>query len=435
MYNEQVEHNVVVACLHDEDFIRDVYEVLSPNHFTKAPLKWLYWLAKEHYRKYGELIDSSVVKTELQKSKKIPDKRKVLYLKIAGDLLKEKPKSRRYSKDQVIEYINDVTFIQSLDNASQVIEQGNIDKARRILLNEILIKQTTKNYKISNWLKEFENRQNERKNRKKQSVSTIYAEPPYGGLKRVIDVIQPGEIASVTGITSSGKSIMLHDWGRHNFLNGLNVLHITLENSEWQTNQRYDSNILGVPYDALKRYKFTTKQLNQIKRNIGALRKAIGERLMVIQCPMQGTDTLLLEKVARELELAGWYAHFVILDYADIMKAVKGWENFRLSQGGVYWDIKAWAIDRGLPLLTATQAKAEYGVPDRKGRILVPTAEAASESYWKPRILDIMLTIYQTQKQKFQGMVTAHVAKNRDGAKGFELPLREDFKNIRFLEV
>lgn len=435
MYSEAVEKNVVVSCLHDETFMAEVYETLSPNHFNQRPLKWIYRVAKEHFRKYGNLIDKTVLVNELTKSKKLSTDQKKLFKKIGLDLLKTKPKHKRYSKDEMGQYIADVSFVQCLDNISQIVEDGNLEKARTIMSQELLARESEKGYIISNWLEEFEDRQKIRKKRKLNPEDYFMVRTPYRHVRRVLDGIRCGEVASITGITSSGKSIMLQDWGANAFIDGTRTFHATLENTLEQTNQRYDSNILRIPYDAFKRYKFSKKQIAQIERNMKALRDLIGENLRVGKFPNSGTTVLLLEKALRDLELSGFYTQFLVLDYADIMDPVKKWESFRLGQGGVYWDIKALALDRNLPLLNATQAKAEYGIPDKKGRVLVPTAESASESYWKARILDIMLTLYQTTKQKFMGVATAHIAKNRDGPRGAEFLLKEDFPNMRFLEA
>ncbi|KKL67013.1 hypothetical protein LCGC14_2139250, partial [marine sediment metagenome] len=126
MYSEEVEKDVILSCLKDEKFMGEVYQILSPNHFNNLPYKWIYWVNKEYFRKYSKLIDKVAIVNELRKSKKLSPKKKVLYKKISEDLLSQTPKSKNYSKDQIVEYVSDVSFIQSLDEASEVIEKGDI---------------------------------------------------------------------------------------------------------------------------------------------------------------------------------------------------------------------------------------------------------------------------------------------------------------------
>ena len=435
MYSEAIEKDVMLSCLHDEKFIAEVYQTLSPSHFNSIPYKWIYWANKEFFRKYHRPIDEVAIVNELRKSKKLTPKKQVLYKKISIDLLNQKPKSKGYTKDQITEYIGDISFIQSLDEASTMIEKGNVGKARDILLNKILSKQTIKNYTISSWLEEFNDRQKERLYRKNNPNSNFKVRPPYKCLSSVFDGIQGSEVCSITGITNAGKSIMLGDWGANAVLDSINVAHITIENTAWQTNQRYDSRILDVPYDIIKHYSYNQKQLRQIERNIKALEKAIGEKLIVLKSPIRATDVIMIEQMLRELEATkGFYTQFLIIDSPDIMKSVEKFESFRLGQGGIYWDVKALAMDRNLPILVSTHAPKEYGIPNKKGQVPIPTAEATGESYWKARILDIIFTLYQTTKQKFGGQISIHVAKNRDGPRGAEFVLYEDFMNIRFLE-
>lgn len=435
MYSENIEKEIIISCLHDEKFLAEVYVILSPTHFNNFPLRWVYWAAKEFFRKYSKSINKNSMINELHKSKNMSTKKKILYRKIIDDLYGQKPKVKSYSKDQIYEYVGDVSFIQALDKASEIIEKGNVDKARKMLFEAILSKQTLKSYSISNWLAEFDTRQAERLKRKNNPNSFFAVRPPYKCLEAVLDGIQPTEVCSITGITSSGKSIMLQDWGACSILRDINVTHITLENSEWQTNQRYDSRILDLPYDTIKYYNYTKRQLEQIERNMKAIKKMIGDRLRVIRAPMRGTTVLTFEQIFRELEIEGFYTGFLIVDYADLMEAVAKFESFRLGQSGIYWDIKAFAVDRNLPLLTATQAPSKYGIADKSGRVPLPTAEATGESYWKARILDIILTLHQTTKQKFMNQIMMYLAKNRDGPRGAEFPLREDFASMRFLDI
>lgn len=435
MQTTHIEQDVIVLCLKDSNFLMDVYVKLSPNHFTKHPFKWIYWATKEHFRKYGKCPEKSILLNELAKSRKVKDKTKILYRKMIEELFDKKPALATYTKDEVDKYIENTNFVRCLDAASEYVEKGEMGKARSLVENELLSFSNNRGYKIVSWLEEFHGRQTERKRRKDNPKNYIMARPPYKCLYPFIDGIQGGEIASVTALTSVGKSIMLHDWGAFNMIEGLNVLHVPLEGTEWQASQRYDSRILGIPYDAFKRYTFTKKQSKQIERNIAAIKKYIGDTLKIVKGPQQGFTITMLEQIMRDLEIKGSYTQFLILDYADLMSPHTKYESFRLKQSGVYWDIKYFAEMRNLSLLTATQAPQEYGRPDKRGRLPRMGAESAGESYWKPRILDIMLTLYQTIKQKFMSQVTLHIAKNRDGPRGAEFVLREDFSNMRFIEV
>jgi replicative DNA helicase len=342
---------------------------------------------------------------------------------------------KAYSLEQVIEFTSSASFVQAMDQASEEVEKGNVKNAQQIMLDNAMKSNTHVKYQISDWVDEFKERQKIREDRKLNPAKYFYVPSPYKSLNRIIDGIQPGELASVTAITSGGKSMMLHDWGGYNLIAGIPITHVTIENTLWQSEQRYDSRIMGMPYDSFKKFDFTAKQLRQLDRNIEAIRKYIGNMLKVIKCPQDGTTIIDIEQAIRELELKGFYTKFIIVDYADIMTPVKKYESFRLSQAGAYWDIKGLAVTRNLPILTATQAKVEYGMVDKKGRVPIPKAESAGESYWKPRILDIMFTLYQTVKQKFVNETTLHIAKNRDGRRGDEITLIEDFQNVRFLEV
>jgi len=436
MYTEDMEQSVMVLCLKDKDFLSNVYDKLSPNHFSTNPYKWIFWAAKEYYKKYGDAPNEKIINNELVKSSKVTPNRKLMIKKILTDLYKETPKSVAYTTDEMNSYIKSISFINCLETVAEQVEKGDHEKARKLMMNELLGSQTDKNYKIVNWLKEFEKRQAERKNRKLNPGKYGGVPIPYKCVHPWVDNLQQGEIGSVTALTSSGKSIMLGEFGADAMLGGFNVVHFVLENTDWQATQRYDSRILGVPYDVLKRYSLTKKQKKQLEKNINALRSIIGEKLMVVKCPQQGTDVIMLEKILRELEVVnGFYAQLIVLDYADIMSPATKMESFRLGQAGIYWDIKAIAEDRNIPLWTATQAPQEFGKKNNKGNVPILRAESAGESYWKSRILDIMFTLYQTEKQKFQGNVTLHIAKNRDGPRGAEFVFKQDFANMRFIEM
>jgi hypothetical protein len=203
------------------------------------------------------------------------------------------------------------------------------------------------------------------------------------------------------------------------------VAHFVTENSLWQTEQRYDSALLGIDYDKLKYYNFTKKELREISDLVDQVREHRSDNLRIIKLQPRMSSIITVERVLYELELSNFIPDLIVLDSADHLISSSKFKEFRLDQAEVYWNLKTVADMHTLPLLTSTQVRQA-----EKGR--VASSEALAEAYDKARILDIVLTLNQLAEDSLE--LVLKVAKNRDGKRGQEIHLVSEYGSMGLKE-
>jgi len=266
-----------------------------------------------------------------------------------------------------------------------------------------------------------------RKELSKIPIAKRFVSTPYHPINAVTQGIQISEAATIAGLTGMGKSIVAGEFGANSLLEGLNVLHFTLENLAEQTAQRYDSRLTEIEYDTIKLYEFNKGQLSQFKKVFKALSSGMKNDVVIKETVKNETDIVLVDKTIELLKLDGFDTEFLIIDSCDLMSAVKRYDSYRLDRASIYWDFKFYLKAKRLPGLTTTQLKST-------AKEKIATVEDLAEAYDKARILDIVYIISQTKNQKKDSVVTLGVDKNRDGPGKVRLDLYQDFSKMRLLE-
>ena len=141
------------------------------------------------------------------------------------------------------------------------------DALRDLKLSNLILNSSSRNEgEMIRVLRDWESRQVLRKELSKIPISKRFVSTPYKTINAVTNGIQISEAATIAGTTGMGKSIIAGEFGVNSLLEGLNVLHFTLENLASQTAARYDSRLSEIEYDTIKLYNFSKSQLLSFKK-------------------------------------------------------------------------------------------------------------------------------------------------------------------------
>jgi len=423
------EADLLSAFIKDEKKFIKFSGRLKEKHFSNRILRWMYKVLADYYNKYRSLPSVDVFKEEIMKTSFNEDLKKH-YMVVVKKVFKRKIKTNlRYLEDNVSEKIEKEEFLIAIDRSLKSIESGNLSIAKKELLKEAILSPESEGDKVVRIIKDWEMRQVARKELSKIPISKRFISTPYPVINSVTHGIQVSEGATVAGLTGNGKSLVAGEFGTNSLLEGLNVLHFTLENMAEQTAQRYDSRISEIEYDTIKLYKFKNKELEHFKKIFKALSSSMKNDVVVKETVKDETDITLVDRTVETLKYEGFNTEFLIIDSCDLMSSTRRYEQHRLERASIYWDFKFYLKAKRLPGLTTTQLKAVLK-KDKK-----PTAEDLAESYDKARILDIVYILSQDEDQKKDNIVEFIVDKNRDGPKGASVLLYKDFSRMRFLEL
>jgi len=400
---------------------------IKEEHFRNEVLRWTYKVLSNYFSKFKDLPTIKVFQSELLKTSFSSEKKKQYFI-VIKKLFKRKVKtSLKYMEKNVEEKIDQEEFLVAVDKSLREIEKGNISKAKKELLTNLIMNTPNEGDTIR-VLQDWESRQILREELSKIPAIKRFISTPYKVINVATQGIQVSEAATVAGVTGMGKSIVAGEFGVNSFLEGLNVLHFTLENLAEQTAQRYDSRLSEIEYDTIKLYEFDKSQLSHFRKVFKSLSSRMKNDVVIKETVKDETSIVMVDKVLELLKLEGFDTEFLIIDSCDLMSAVKNYDSHRLDRASIYWDFKFYLKAKRLPGLTTTQLKAT-------SRFKLSTVEDLAEAYDKARILDIIYIMNQSEEQAKDNILTLALDKNRDGPGGVRVDLYRDYKKMRLLEI
>lgn len=441
-----VEKDLIVACLNDKEILKENVNQ-NPSYFEKDAYRFIFMAMVDHFNKYGETIPKGYLLQHLRDARNFvkyregvpkrfkfsPDRKKEFALVFKKIFAIDNV--RKYAPEVFKQFARKKLLLESIETVVQRIENDEVDEAFKVLetirYGDNLL---DKGYRIFDWSEGWKDRQEERRLRKEHPERYKILPTPWASINRALGSdtnlggVQQGEMASFSGTTGKGKSIALAWSAINGVLEDKTGIYYSIENSVWQTLQRMDSSFLNLEYNKIKGHNLNTKQIDKAEEAFYRFKKMLNSKLYVVDSDPRGTTILTLEKAIREVEAKGKQVDFIAVDYADLLNPINKYRDYRLAQREVYWSLKILALTHQIPCITATQAPKEYA--EKKGR-----AEAVSESYDKARLLDILITMYQTADMRIKNEIIMVLAKNRDGVAGIEIPMVTEFERMKIREM
>jgi replicative DNA helicase len=422
-FGRSFQEKVVQALLVDQQYAENMLEVFDPNYFDLRYLSFLserYFKYAKQYKVFPSLqLLVTIVKDELKSSATdaVLREQAVEYLK----RIRSNPDQNDlpYVKDKSLEFCRKQALKGAIEKAIDDIQKEDYGS----LVNDIkkaLCVGTTPSLG-TDFLEEIDARYiYEARN----PIATGLPQLDHklilkGGLGK-------GQLGCMIGCTGSGKSHFLVSLGAHAMLLGKNVLYYTFELAEADVGIRFDSNLCELDsnecteYDEMS-HDFINKQkvldkYDELKGNLGALRiKYFG-----------GPSLQMLASHMERLSLKGFIPDVVLIDMADCMQSSHKYEAKRYELELIYKELRDFAVDKKLPIWTATQS-------NRSGtNAEVVDLDNMSEAYSKAGICDVVMTISRKSLEKASGGGRLFVAKNRNGRDGLLFPIHIDTAQSRF---
>ena len=250
---------------------------------------------------------------------------------------------------------------------------------------------------------------------------------------RVFGRLQPGELFVFAGIPGIGKTIWLGSVAMNNFLEGKNVVVITLETSSKRLLQRY--------YQAL----FHKSKSQLFNTELNETTKAILPEKGEIIIKQFGANTASANDISAFINDLVTYKNFVpdliIVDYILITKTNDtdiSAENTYKYYKKVTEELRNLGVEWQVPVVTAAQVNRE-GQSENGGSKATITSKQGSESRGILDTADYYAVIIQTSqdKKKFgehEGAYTIYVDKNRNELNGIRLDFKVDYETFTIKE-
>ena len=458
-FDIEFEEDILAASLVDPSYLKEAARVLDHFHFNSKQHAWIWSTARDIWVNYKERATGRLLAARA-KADFPKDEDRAPYLELTRKMMKRAKRggSPRAALAQLELWTRKVNAQIAMEEAARLLDRDDkdaIDKVYQILADVHKRQNLVQQHTIISWIEEFEDRQATRKHRKDHPDDFTRIPTGFKKIDRILSGgIELGEFGNIMATTGKGKSIALINLVFACIRAKYPATFVAMEMPARQVAQRLDSRWLEMPYKKFKLFDFRPKELREIAEQLERAHKRFSGLLKIVSMPVRSLDIHGLVDIIETFRHDGHDTKGLFLDSADHMIAPKGRkaESFRIEQSEIYWAIKGYAEDGGMGVWNSIQAGRDWS--DKTAAV-----EAASESYDKGRIADIMISLNTPKKKtrstremsadldddedeiaereaKITGdYMEAFMAKYRDGESHITIPLSAHFTRMYLAEA
>jgi len=408
---EALERQVVLFSLNDLPIFLKYIKFLEPKHFSNSIYGEIYKAQKEYYMQELVLHDKKyLIDTFKEKHKEST---------IINNLDTEQPAvaSKKHILGEIFKIAKKRKVLEGLTSSLDLAEEDDFEVGdiEKIIRESLAISYDT-NLGMS--IFDFEKRIVRLKKLRDEAVKSFS-----NNLNNITSGgFYPGELYVYMAPPGVGKSMFLLQEANGSLRNNKKVVYISFELSEIRLGLRFDS-LIG---------QMKTKDIFENKQAISdkytRIRKACPNGEIIIkEFPTKGASPLDINIFLDQLRI---YEDFVpdviIVDYGDIVASATTKQNDYQEQGEVFQLLRRIAIERQVPVLTATQSTRSM----LEKKIDDVNLGQVSDSFMIPRIADGLYALCQTPTQREEGVMYLKSLKNRNGPVNFYCKYVVDYEKM-----
>ena len=374
---------VLQAALIDREFFEKSFEILKEEYFTSDAHKAIWLEIRKLFNKYNGPPSYETLKTEISQYPEGELKESTINVLLDIET-KVNRQEIEYAKDKSLEFCKNQSMKGAILQSVELLKEGKFEEIQKTIEDSLKI--STEQNMGHDYFDSFKSRQ------QVHSRVTVPTGFPLLDANEVLDGgLGNGELGVVMAPTGGGKSFFLVNLGYGALAAGKNVIHYTFELSENHVGNRYDSRITGIP----------TKELrSRMVEAEAQLVRFDGGQLFIKEYPPKVATINTIKFHMGRLLSNGFSPDLIIIDYGDLMRSRRGYDQKRFELESIFEDLRALSMEMKVPIWTATQSNREGFNDD------VITIDKVGEAINKAMVVDFFGTFSQ---RKF------HIGKNRMG--------------------
>jgi len=373
----------------NEDYCRKVIPFLKNEYFHDNSEKLIFENIQDFFLKYNTVPSKEAVIISLEKNKVISEQD----FKTCNDIIESFDSNELVNQEWLVNetenFCKDKAIYNSIMESIQIIDGK--DKVRtKTAIPDLLSKALSVSFDVHighDYTNDAEKRFEFYHQKEKkiafdiEYLNTITA----GGTpSKTLNVVMAG-----TGV---GKSLFLCHHAANCLVQNHNVLYITCEMAEERIAERIDANLLDVTMDDLKDMPHSI-----YSRKIENVCKNIQTRLNIKEYPTSSANVTHFRALIDELKIKkGFSPDIIFVDYLNICASSRMRNNGAINSytliKAIAEELRALAVERDIPIWTATQTNREgYSSTD-------VGLENTSESFGLPATSDFMIALISTEE-------------------------------------
>lgn len=415
-YGKSFQEKIMQALLSDRPWAEQMLEVFDTSYFE---LKYLQFLSERyfgHAKKYKVFPTLQLLVTIIRDELKIGTDA-ILRDQIIEYLTRMRanpdPGDLSYVKEKALDFCRKQALKQALTNA---VDQMHAEKYEQIVdsIKKAVVVGTTPALG-HDFFTDYESRFTRLQ---RNAIATGLDELDRKDIMN--GGLGSGEIGVIVAPTGVGKSHFLTMLGANALRNKVDVLHYTMELTEAAVGLRYDSNLCDLDSNTVIDSKDKVMDLYKTQ--------SLG-RLIIKEFPTNTASIYTLRAHIERLDIKGFRPGLIVIDYADIMRSSRQYDSLRHELKLIYEELRAFAMEKKIPVWTASQSNKEGSTQD------IVDLSNMSEAYGKAMVADVVLSISRKAHEKSTGHGRLYVAKNRAGRDGLQYPVLIDTARSKFAIV
>lgn len=414
---EDFQAKTLAFMLHNPEFCSVAADSLGSEQFTNKALQWFY------KRLSAKALSPVTLQEEMicaAKSKEIRQEDISKYVGLYEVIRKPPlPVEQEYISDKLGTFIRTQSVKQAILESlapGGLIEAGSWEE-----IAERVGQATQAGFQLqnlgSNYFERLIERVNSRATRQKsRRIPTGVPELDHlthGGIKNK-------QTGLVIGGTGRGKSIFLQWLARTALMLGKKVLYITMELSEEDIEDRFDSMFARVRPHELNDYQ------QHVLQEIGKIATMYGDSLIIKHFPMDSATVGTFKAFVRQLSNISIMPDLVLIDYLDLIKPHREYNNRTDEQIAVVKAVVGFGQEFDISIWTATQL-------NRGGLIMeTPDESAQAGSIERQFVADMVFWLAQTKDERADEIMRIVSSKNRNGRTGWSIQLDTQYEFMTF---
>jgi len=416
LYTEDYQVKVLAYMLSNTSFREIASEAVDDTHFANRALQWYFTTIKTS----PIPLTPVTLREELIKAAKNKIIRESEVEKVAGYYTyvakPPLPAEEQHIQDTFAKFIRTQSMKQAILDSLDLIKEERWDEVVQVVEQarntgmDILTVGT-------NYFKEFEDRLANRLAREEaRKLSTGIAELDeytFGGLKTK-------QMGLLIGGSGRGKSIALEWLARVAILLGHQVVYYTLELSAEDIADRFDSLFCHIKPSELKSMNDSAyKQLH-------GYHNRFGNNLIIKEYPEDEATIHTIKAHYKQLAAIGVTPGLVIIDYLDLMKPHRNYNDVNQEQAAVAKATRGMAKEFNTRVWSALQL-------NRAGMAMDTADETGiGGSISRLYTADLCIILAQTKDEKEDGVMRLFINKNRNGPALRQVKIATDFAHMQF---
>lgn len=394
------------ALLTRKEFLQNIYDVLSEEHFPNPAHKWVINEISKYWNKYHTVVSMEVLTIEIKR----------LDSEILQTSIKEQLKEAYKHSDDELQYVEEefTAFCKNqqlktaLLNSVDLLNSGEYDSIRYLI--DTALKAGTDRNIGHEYNKDIETRYREDY---RPTVPT-----PWPDINNLLQGgFGPGDLGIVFGNPGGGKSWLMVAMAAHAVKMGYNVVYYTLELGEDYVGKRFDCYLTGIDIEHIGDHR------NKVDKMV----EELTGNLIIKEYPPKMASISTIRAHLQKCTDTEVKPDLVIIDYIDYLKAASNKFSERKDEiDDVYVACKGLAKELKIPIISPSQVN-RMGAKDD-----VIEGDKAAGSYDKIMVSDFCMSLSRKKEDKINGTGRIHIMKNRYGMDGMTFGAKVDTNNGHF---